>query len=53
MIDLEVSQVPVEPSMVGPAGVGPPGVGPAGVGGVRVVDDAAVAAWYIRGCSRR
>ena len=41
MIDLEVSQVPVEPSMVGPTGVGP-----AGVGGVRVVDDAAFAAWY-------
>ena len=41
MIDLEVSQVPVEPSMVGPTAVGP-----AGVGGVRVVDDAAFAAWY-------
>jgi RNA polymerase sigma-70 factor (ECF subfamily) len=40
MIDLEVSQVPVEPAME------PTGVARAGVGGVRVVDDAAFAAWY-------
>src|SRR5947207_13683198 len=51
MIDLEVSQVPAEPSLVGPravgpAGVAPTGVGPTGVGDVRVVDDAAFSAWY-------
>ena len=41
MIDLEVSQVSVEPSRVAPREVGP-----TGVGAVREVDDAAFAAWY-------